>query len=770
MKITKNRLFIILLTSLIIINLLNLLKINHFHILSIINFIFLITLPGILILIMMKIKKLNFWEYLVYMISLSITFLLFGGLLINWILPLLGIPNPLSLYNIMISFDIIFLIIGLIGYFNKFNMSITIKPIKFDWFNRMLLIIPLIFPILSILGALSLNNNDPNTLTMFLYWSIAIYFFIIIIFRKKINKNIFPYALFMISLSLLLSTSMRSWYVFGSDIQNEQMMFETTLAGHQWSMSNFSKHPYNACLSITILPTIFSLFMSINNQYIFKILFQILFALFPVTLYLLFRRFTNDIYSFLASFIIISYPVFFLVMPMHNRQEIALLFFSMSILSLFISNIREDFKDLLFMIFGLSITISHYSTTYIALAVFVCVYLIYLIYRKTQKISIFSYKFQLFNRKKKSKTNTIHKYHLQGLSIILLLLFSFVWIHQITETSGNIIELTTNSFKNMGEIFSNDFRAEGISPLQQFNIFQKYEPVPILNKYYDERLNTTNTQSYDYLLNSNNINQYRPRVSIIPIIPQKFSYKITSELYLMLELIKKMIKILIILGVILLLIMFFKESKIDREFIIFCLVSLGFLFLITILPYFTIGYDLDRFYLQMLIILGYPAILGSIFLTKKFSKSTSLIIIGLFIGLFFLFNSGVFPQLIGGARPTIQLNNAGVDYSALYTNLNDIRSGMWLKQNLNPSFIVYLDKFSEKKGRIQYDQNINVDYDLFPTLIRKDSYIYLSSSNVKEQSSYSFIQGIYIPYSIPIDIFNHDTNKLYDNGGSVIFY
>ena len=63
---------------------------------AIISCVFLILIPGLLIMLMLKIRKIGIWEYLIYTIGLSIAFLIFGGLFVNLVLPSVGIDEPLS--------------------------------------------------------------------------------------------------------------------------------------------------------------------------------------------------------------------------------------------------------------------------------------------------------------------------------------------------------------------------------------------------------------------------------------------------------------------------------------------------------------------------------------------------------------------------------------------------------------------------------------------------------------------------------------------------
>ncbi|MHB1377556.1 MAG: hypothetical protein ACYCXB_09090, partial [Candidatus Humimicrobiaceae bacterium] len=176
-------------------------------------------------MLMLKIGGIGFWEHLVYTIGLSIAFLMLGGLLINWILPSIGIGRPLSLMPLLISFDVLLLTFWIIAYRRNKEILIKVNITKIYWLNIVFFAIPMIFIVLSILGTLTLNNYGSNTLIMIMIGGIAAYIFILVFFRKKISENVYPWAIVIISLAMLLATSLRSWDISGHDIITEYKMF-----------------------------------------------------------------------------------------------------------------------------------------------------------------------------------------------------------------------------------------------------------------------------------------------------------------------------------------------------------------------------------------------------------------------------------------------------------------------------------------------------------------------------------------------------------------
>ena len=171
-------------------------------------------------------------------------------------------------------------------------------------------------------------------------------------------------TLFLMSVALLFMTSLRGWYVTGHDIQTEYHVFRITEAYGRWSMSNF-QDAYNACLSITILPTEIVHFTNVAGPYVYKVFFQIIFGLSPVIVYAISRRYWSRFISVLAALFFASFPSFINDMPFLNRQEVGMLFAGVAILAITSTLWRR--RDRLMVMFGAAVglDLAHYSTMYI---------------------------------------------------------------------------------------------------------------------------------------------------------------------------------------------------------------------------------------------------------------------------------------------------------------------------------------------------------------------------------------------------------------------
>ena len=227
--------------------------------------------------------------------------------------------------------------------------------------------LPVFFPILATLGAIVLNNGGSDILTLILLAAIAIYSLLLVLFRDKIAVDLYPYALFFIGIASLFTTSLRSWYITGHDIEREFYVFQLTNTHHIWKMA-FYQDAYNSCLSITILPTVLTNLLSIQDIYIYKVVFQIVFAISPILVFFIIVNYTIPVFAFISAFFFMSFPTFFNDMPMLNRQEIGFLFFGLVLYMMLLSKLSFSMRKILFIVFALGVIVSHYSTNFVLLA------------------------------------------------------------------------------------------------------------------------------------------------------------------------------------------------------------------------------------------------------------------------------------------------------------------------------------------------------------------------------------------------------------------
>ena len=408
---------------------------------QILGFLCFTIIPGLLILHILKLDRIEFLKKFVLSIGLSIAFLMFGGLLVNSFYFI--IPEPLSLESLLISFTIILMILAFVAYkcgkdnFNAnyiFNFKIDTK----DKLNS-LLIFPVLFPLMAFFGTYLMDMRENNTILLAMLFLIPVYVVVIVCLWNRVPKNIYPVTILMIGISLLLMHGLTSSYINGRDIHGEYYVFRLTTNNLHWDISNY-QHAYNACLSVAILPTVYKTLLGIDGLYIFKIVYPLLGALTPLVCYIISKKYIGEKCAFLASFFFMAQTPFIYTLQSAARTELSMLFFAGAIFVFFDEEINNAKKKILFLIFMYTVVVSHYSTSYIFF------------------IIIFALWLSTIFMKKVSKPN---KNHITMKMTILLFVVIFFWYGQVTLTPfGDAVRFIENTFINLGNFFVEEMREQ----------------------------------------------------------------------------------------------------------------------------------------------------------------------------------------------------------------------------------------------------------------------------------------------------------------------
>jgi uncharacterized membrane protein len=241
----------------------------------------------------------------------------------------MSLQKPLALSNLLIFFNISYLIFSIIIYEkNAFKDKIFVinKKNLSNYFPHILISF---IPLLAVVEANYLNNGGNDIFTMIMIFSIIILVFILTFFHKRLPENIYPYALYVASISILLMFSLRSRHIVNYDVNKEYELFQVIKNNLLWNFSSYS-HDYNSSLSISILSSIISLISHINDEYIFKLIYQIIFATIPLSIFVLIRKYANPVISFLSGFYFAIQPRYINEFLGLMKQKVAMFFFAFS--------------------------------------------------------------------------------------------------------------------------------------------------------------------------------------------------------------------------------------------------------------------------------------------------------------------------------------------------------------------------------------------------------------------------------------------------------
>jgi len=667
------------------------------------GFFFLTILPGYLILLALKLNKLELTEKFVLSIGLSISFLMFLGLSLNNSLLSLGYETPLSTISLLISFNLASAILTFIVYRMNKNVAFSLPNLNLSTSEKAFLSVPILFPALSIFGTHIMNTIDNNIILMFLLFLIPTYVAFVCFFNQKFPARIYPFVIFLISISLVIIYQLRSSHILGMDLHTEYYYFQTTFDNAYWSV--WGHNILDACLSISLLPTVYQSILNIDSEYFYKFFYLILFSLVPLIVFIISKKYIGDFYGFLASIFFISQPRFTIS---GGRTNIAILFFALAMMVLFNDRIDPLKKRILFIVFMASCMVSHYSTTYIFFFIMLGAF---------AGMEILSKKYSF----KKIVSLTI---------VILFFAMSFFWYSQVTETSFNAgIYFVDDTLINLNRFFIEESRVGQFETL-----FGQGLTHPILS-----RVNWIVTWCTFIFIGIGVLIMLKRYKEMTTISIGNIKHKKPD----------------------------FLETKFEVGYSVIALTCAGLLIAMVAIPYISIGYDIYRLYGVASIILSVFFVIGGISLSKQTFKRSLIknlslkkkalpkkqkergkgetwkgkenasqvrayLIILVILIPYFLFNSGVVHTIFGD--PTvITLNSEGKSYDTYYVHDQESCGAKWLANNVEQKNIrIYTDRVGDRKliSQAGFYHGINRKALTDESDIEIKGYIYLRYYNV----------------------------------------
>ena len=737
------RLFLLIFIFLIITDLAILLDIPILR--QLLGFLFFSTIPGLLILRVLKLNRLRLTETIVLSVGLSISFLMFFGLLVDGALFALGYATPLSTTSLIISFSVILVILGIIGYRRNRDFAFRLPNLRLDIKEKTFLLLPAFFPLLCIFGMHLMNTTDNNIMLMALLFLLPAYTILVAVMHRRVPERAYLPIIFLTSISLVLMIALRSGHIIGMDSHTEYYLFQLTSNGEHWRIF-LPGSTLSSCLSISLLPTIYQSLLNMNSEYLFKILYPLLFSISPLVIYVISKKYIGNFYAFLASFFFMSQS-YFIHTAETTRTNMAVLFFALAIMVLFHDGISEINKRALFIILAVSTIVSHYSTAYVFFFILLLTWMGMWVLSKRTPYKRKPVASSGNPRAPQVTARSIPRPRLKkGITITTVTLFFvalFFWYAQVTTApfeSG--VDFVRGTLVNLHQFFLLESRggvvtgalrgsAYAYGVAQQIEIVFYWLTIALI------AIGVLGT-----------IARYKRRVAS----PHPGDEKTD-----------------------------FLRSKIDVEYFVLSLVCSALLVAAVVLPVVAKTYGIMRIYLQMLVVLAPFFVIGGITLFR-FLKSRAYWLLLVVLIPYFMFITGTAYQVLGYHR-AIALNSEGFVYDLLYVYDEETYAAKWLRESgelgdveLYSSGGGYIGSNAVSTdtgeiGRLVSQGGIPPAYVdrwfLFDPNIKIGGYIYLRYYNVVngkiltpllEEHDIAEYQGRFVGKA-----------KIYDNGGSEIY-
>jgi uncharacterized membrane protein len=626
---------------------------------QILGFILLAFVPGILFLCILNPDQLGLTEKFVLSLGISISFIMFIGILINTIYPLFGYETPLSLVSLLISLSATILILTTIVHFRGgFAILGKRTDLRVDTRYKVFVLIPILFLPLSVLGMHIMNTTDNNAMLMALLFLIPIYVITISVWHNYIPENAYPLIIFMASISLVLLMGMRSSHIIGTDAHVEYFIFRQTVSNEKWQI--IANSTLDSCLSISVLPTTYQIFLNTNPEYLFKILYPLLFSISPLVIYIIARDHLGNVYSFLASIFFMSQNAF-LSTTANSRTNIAVLFVALSIMVLLSVRLHVLEKRLLFIIFTFSCVVSHYSTTYIffgaLLFAFISIQIIYRLFayreRSATNKNLLDDEQNIIDSSLQAASTGPSKPVLTLGILAIFFVIIFLWYSQITGVAfDNGVGFIANSVKSMQDFFIVESRQDNLAMAFGY----KADELAVTYKIYIVFMWLTVLFVAIGVLTT--LSRYQHMVALPSGNRDDFPELLTK--------------------------------RFDIKFFSLALISSVIMVATVAIPFVSRGYGFDRAYLLTTIVLSSFFVLGGMRVAEIIRFRWKYLVVLMVLLPFFMCTTGSIYQLFGDPR-SINLNTEGSIFDMLYIYDQDTMSAKWLQNYSEKNITIYAD-------------------------------------------------------------------------------
>ncbi|MCL0105075.1 DUF2206 domain-containing protein, partial [Dehalococcoidia bacterium] len=312
-----------------------------------------------------------------------------------------------------------------------------------------------LIPFMAILGTYLVNYYQDNILLMFMIGVIALVA-LVIGFTDWIPVRLYPYAIWVISIALLLHICLISPYLIINDVMVEYYIATTVANNNYWAWYDINPMHLasNTVLSVTILPPMIHHIMNINLMWVFKLVLPLIYSFLPLVLYFVATYIHKDIFrgsdsksariAFMSPLLFMAIFDFIRIATI-TKQAIAMLFFALLIHLIIKGGNTLSTKFLTLFFIGGLIT-AHYGLAYLFGGMMIFTYVITKVWNILFKI------------------DNYHEFHRHEFATMVFLVGTIGWYMHISQAVAfdqviNILHFVSISFQ---EYLFDPYAARGL--------------------------------------------------------------------------------------------------------------------------------------------------------------------------------------------------------------------------------------------------------------------------------------------------------------------
>jgi uncharacterized membrane protein len=702
----------------------------------------LLTIPGLLLLRTVRIPGRVIADQPALVPCASIILLLFTGLALDLLGPLIAISAPLRTVPIVITIEAVCIVLLITSRNAGPEYDVAWQAPR----HPGLMLMALLLPVIAAMGALRLNNGHGNTVAIVAVVLCIAVLIAVLLYASRLDESLLITALFCVSLALMLAFSLRGAFVYGFDISTEYQRAAMTTTQGVWHPTH-QNDAYGALLSLTIMPTEMHFLTGISTLMLLKLVYPLFGALFTIEIFALARRVLSPTWAYAAASITIAQSGFASELPALARQEVAMALFGALVPVILYRPPKRAAQWVLTILLSLGMVVSHYSTTYVAIAIFgVAVAMQWLVswFRNSARI-----------------TGPI------VLCFVASAAGALIWYGPVTESSSGLSAFT-QSLSGQGLNLLPE-QNSGESPLAAFlNSGQLTMPASkyqteVHEEYVLENLPVTPLDDAGQA-------RYNLRDAAIPEPPVRLS-SLHSAFSLAALLAQEVLNLLGAIGAAIL--VFRRKSRfIARGIGLLALGAATFLILIRLSGTLATFYNAQRALLQALEVFSITFCWALQRLDRNRGRnirSSALLLTAALLAAFVINTSTLMEALLGG-KVMSNLANSGVDYSRFVRTPQELAAANWLGGQVRPTDYIYADRYAQLPLVAMTGLSSSVSENITPLTINQNAWVYASSTNTVDGVANVQFKDFLITYAFPAMFLNENFNLVYSDGASEVYH
>lgn len=710
----------------------------------------LLTLPGLLLLRALKVPSRVIADQPALVPCASIILLLFTGLALDLVGPLIAISAPLRTIPILIAIEVV---CGVLLFISRdagpeYDVDWKIPPRLGSMLCMLLL------PVASAVGALHLNNGYGNMVAIVAVVACVAALIVTLLRATQLDEWFLITVLFCASFAMMLSFSLRGSFVYGFDISTEYQRFASTTAQGIWHTAHHND-AYGAMLSLTVMPTELHFLTGVSDLMLFKLVYPLFAALFAIEIFGLARHVLSPTWSYAAASFTIVQSGFVSEFPALARQEVALALFGVLVPVILYRPPKRTrtAQWTLIVLLSLGMVVSHYSTTYVAISVF-------------GAALVLQWLLSWFRAIPRVTGSVL-------LCFVTTVAGAFIWYGPVTGSATGLSAFTQALTGQGLNLFPN--QSSGKNPIAAF-LGGGQLTMPA--KEYQQEVHA------EYVLENSSVapldDAGLPRYNLqdasapespvtLPILHGAFG--------LATLLAQEVLNLLGAIGAGIL--VFRRESRLIARLI--GLLALGvtvFLLLMRLSGTLATFYNTQRALLQGLEVFSITFCWALQRLERKFRYSirtrigsiSSVLAVSAVLLTALVINTSSLMEVALGGSVLSNLTNSGEDYERFVRTPQELAAASWFGAQVRPTNYIYAGRYAQLPLVAMTGLGPTVNSDVTPLTIDRNGWVYASSTNTVDGLITVLFKGYMVSYAFPAKFLNENFDVVYSNGASEVYH